>query len=61
LQNVSERFGVLYPLQSLRKESKHIPDIPLLIDGNTEETIQIIQTFAKTISKKFLMRVMKKD
>jgi predicted short-subunit dehydrogenase-like oxidoreductase (DUF2520 family) len=52
LQNVSERFGVLYPLQSLRKESKHIPDIPLLIDGNTEETIQIIQTFAKTISKK---------
>jgi predicted short-subunit dehydrogenase-like oxidoreductase (DUF2520 family) len=52
LQNVSERFGVLYPLQSLRKESTHIPEIPLLIDGNTEETIQSIQTFAETNSKK---------
>lgn len=52
LQNIFERSGVLYPLQSLRKESTHIPEIPLLIDGNTEETIEIIQTFAKTLSKK---------
>jgi predicted short-subunit dehydrogenase-like oxidoreductase (DUF2520 family) len=52
LQNISEHFGVLYPLQSLRKESEHIPEIPLLIDGNTQETIQMIETFAETISKK---------
>lgn len=52
LQNVSERYGVLYPVQSLRKESAHIPEIPLLIDGNTEETTQAIRTFAETISKK---------
>jgi predicted short-subunit dehydrogenase-like oxidoreductase (DUF2520 family) len=52
LQNVSEHYGVLYPLQSLRKESEHIPAIPLVIDGNTQETIQAIQTFAKSISKK---------
>jgi predicted short-subunit dehydrogenase-like oxidoreductase (DUF2520 family) len=52
LQNVSELYGVLYPLQSLRKESEHIPEIPLLIDGNTQETIRIIQTFAETISEK---------
>jgi len=52
LQNVSRRFGILYPLQSLRKESERIPEIPLLIDGNSEEVIQRIQKFAKTISKK---------
>src|SRR5690242_15508618 len=52
LQNVSRHFGVLYPLQSLRKESTHIPEIPLLIDGNSQNTIESIQTFAKTISKK---------
>jgi predicted short-subunit dehydrogenase-like oxidoreductase (DUF2520 family) len=52
LQNVSKHFGVLYPLQSLRKESEHTPEMPLLIDGNSEATIQIIQTFAETISKK---------
>ena len=52
LQNVSERFGVLYPLQSLRKELTHTPEIPLLIDGNTEETIFDIQTFAASLSKR---------
>ena len=61
LQNVSERFGVLYPLQSLRKESQHIPEIPLLIDGIHQETIQHIQTFAETLSKKVSMQVMKND
>jgi predicted short-subunit dehydrogenase-like oxidoreductase (DUF2520 family) len=50
LRNASRRFGVLYPLQSLRKESVHVPAIPLLIDGNTKETIQAIQTFAKSLS-----------
>jgi predicted short-subunit dehydrogenase-like oxidoreductase (DUF2520 family) len=50
LQNVSVNYGVLYPLQSLRKEMQYATDIPLLIDGNTEETITLIEDFAKTIS-----------
>src|SRR5450432_1166703 len=33
LQGVSEHCGVLYPLQSLRKEIRSIPEIPLLVDG----------------------------
>lgn len=36
LKNVSSNYGVLYPLQSVRKELRTSPDIPLLIDANTE-------------------------
>lgn len=50
LKNVSVNYGVLYPLQSLRKEMEYENNIPLLIDGNTEETLTLIEDFAKTIS-----------
>ena len=50
LKNVSVNYGVLYPLQSLRKEMQYANDIPMLVDGNTEETITLIEDFAKTLS-----------
>jgi len=50
LKDVSVNYGVLYPLQSLRKEMDYPHDIPFLVDGNTEETITFIEDFAKTIS-----------
>jgi predicted short-subunit dehydrogenase-like oxidoreductase (DUF2520 family) len=50
LQDVSKNFGVLYPLQTLRKEIKTDLEIPILIDGNTEDTLAVIEDFAKTIS-----------
>jgi predicted short-subunit dehydrogenase-like oxidoreductase (DUF2520 family) len=50
LKNSSSRYGILYPLQSLHKENKDLPDIPFLIDGNTNEVINIIRSFAHTIS-----------
>jgi predicted short-subunit dehydrogenase-like oxidoreductase (DUF2520 family) len=50
LKDISVNYGVLYPLQSLRKERDYSNDIPFLIDGNTEETITLIEDFAKTIS-----------
>lgn len=50
LQSLSVNYGVLYPVQSLRKEMQYGHDIPLLIDGNTEETTTLIEDFAKTIS-----------
>jgi len=52
LQNSSDNFGVLYPLQSLRKELSYIPDIPFLIDGNSSEIIRTIETFVNSFSKK---------
>lgn len=51
LAKASGRHGVLYPLQSLRKENYHLyQDIPILVDGNTDETIAEIEQFALSIS-----------
>lgn len=51
LSTVSENYGVIYPLQSLRKENLELhQDIPLLIDGNSDEVIAVIETFANSLS-----------
>jgi len=50
LKNNSQQYGVLYPLQSLRKENHDLPEIPFLIDGNTSEVIHVIRSFALTLS-----------
>lgn len=50
LKDVSSKYGILYPFQSLRKEMETIPEIPILVDGNTEETIQMVEAFANTLS-----------
>ncbi len=50
LKGVSIKHGVLYPLQTLRKEIKTPAEIPLLIDGNTKEVVEEVTVFAKTIS-----------
>ena len=52
LQTASHNYGVLYPLQSLRKEAVHVPAIPLLVDGSNNKVIKTIQAFAETISNK---------
>jgi predicted short-subunit dehydrogenase-like oxidoreductase (DUF2520 family) len=46
----SSNFGVLYPLQSLRKEMEKIPVIPFLIEANNDFTLKIIKTFAHSLS-----------
>jgi predicted short-subunit dehydrogenase-like oxidoreductase (DUF2520 family) len=50
LKDISDRYGVIYPLQSLRKEMDVIPTIPFLVDGNNEEATEQIEAFAKTLS-----------
>ena len=50
LADISEKFGVLYPLQSLRKEAKHQPIIPLLIDGSDNAVKKEIKLLAESIS-----------
>lgn len=50
LQNSSPNYGVLYPLQSLRKEMAMLPDIPFLIDGNSSEVTEILLELAETLS-----------
>ena len=55
LRQVSRNYGVLYPLQTLRKEQPYIPDIPFLVDGNTADDVALIQDFAATLSDKVMV------
>jgi predicted short-subunit dehydrogenase-like oxidoreductase (DUF2520 family) len=50
LKNSSPNYGVLYPLQSLRKEMKELPAVPFLVDGNSEEVNVFLYDFAKQLS-----------
>ena len=51
LKNISNNYGVIYPLQSLRKHHFNLQqDIPLLIDANTDFSREILLKLAKTIS-----------
>lgn len=50
LKDVSEHYGVLYPLQSLRKEISTIAEIPLFVDGNDEYTRSRLQNLAASVS-----------
>jgi predicted short-subunit dehydrogenase-like oxidoreductase (DUF2520 family) len=54
LAHASKNYGVLYPLQSLRKEVSAIPEIPFLVDGNTNDDRTLIMDFATTLSKHVL-------
>ncbi|ANI89283.1 hypothetical protein A9P82_08260 [Arachidicoccus ginsenosidimutans] len=51
-KNRFKNFGVLYPLQSLRKENKELPEIPFFVDANNETAKIALYNFAKTISEK---------
>ena len=52
LRKVSRNYGVLYPLQTFRKEQREVPEIPFLVDGNTADDCALIQDFAGTLSQK---------
>lgn len=50
LGKASKNYGILYPLQTLRKETNYLPLIPFLIDANNEETKKLIYDLASSIS-----------
>lgn len=47
-------YGVLYPLQSLRKEMETLPPITMLVDGNNQESKNRIKEFANSIAEKVI-------
>jgi len=51
LKNVSQHYGVFYPLQSLRKDMKDLPDIPVFFDGSDDKTKKILEKLAHSIAK----------
>ncbi|MFT4203744.1 MAG: DUF2520 domain-containing protein [Chitinophagaceae bacterium] len=50
LEKVSSRYGVLYPLQSLRKENSSVKEMPLFLDANIPETLSTLELLANKIS-----------
>ena len=49
LKNVTTHYGVFYPLQSLRKEMKSLPDTPIFYDGSDELTKRKLESLAKSM------------
>lgn len=50
LSRVSEHYGVFYPLQSLNKERKVLPDIPVFFEGNDERAKSVLESLAHSIA-----------
>jgi predicted short-subunit dehydrogenase-like oxidoreductase (DUF2520 family) len=50
LKGNSEHYGVLYPLQSLKKDSSYLPDIPVIIDASDKQTLAVLDVLAHSIS-----------
>ena len=50
LKEGAEHFGVFYPLQSLKKEIGHLPEIPIIIDASDKTTLNMLDVLAHTIS-----------
>jgi predicted short-subunit dehydrogenase-like oxidoreductase (DUF2520 family) len=50
----SNRFGVLYPLQSLRKEIETIPVLSVLVDGNQQKSKEVVKYFASTVAERVI-------
>jgi len=51
LKEVTDHYGVFYPLQSLRKEMQELPDIPVFFDGNDEPARRKLEALAHSISQ----------
>ena len=50
IKNVSNHYGVFYPLQSLRKEMPSLPDVPVFFEGNDDLSKNVLETLAHSIS-----------
>jgi hypothetical protein len=50
VKNPGDLYGVLWPLQSLRKEIENIPPLTLLADANKPEALEPLLKFAHTIA-----------
>ena len=50
LKNVSNHYGVFYPLQTLRQEISTLPDAPIFFDGNDETARKILESLALSVA-----------
>ena len=55
LEGKTEHYGVFYPLQSLKKEIGHLPEIPIIIDASDKKTLHLLDVLAHTISDRVVV------
>lgn len=51
LKNGAAHYGVFYPLQSLKKESGALPEIPVIIDASDPETLALLEAVGHSIAE----------
>src|SRR5439155_246108 len=51
LKAVTKHYGVFYPLQSLRKDMKDLPDIPVFWQGNDDKAKNTLEALAHSIAE----------
>ena len=54
LKEGAEHYGVLYPLQSLKKDLGYIPEIPMVIDASDRPTLNMLDVLAHSISDRVI-------
>jgi predicted short-subunit dehydrogenase-like oxidoreductase (DUF2520 family) len=54
LEKVSENYGVLYPIQTLRKEMNSEIEIPFMIDGNNLYTKNVTERILNRLQQSFV-------
>src|SRR5215203_3276104 len=55
LQSATAHYGVFYPLQSLKKETGYLPEIPIIIDAGDSATLRELDELAHTITDRVII------
>ncbi len=50
-KNSAQHYGVMYPLQTLKKGTDRLPSVPIIIDASDERTLEQIAAVAGSISE----------
>lgn len=55
ISRISTHTGVLYPLQSIRKELKTYPPIPIMLEASNDEVQRRLQSLAQSIASEIAL------
>ncbi|MFB6454408.1 Rossmann-like and DUF2520 domain-containing protein [Chitinophaga sp. Hz27] len=50
ISRISSNIGVIYPLQSIRKEVKNYPPIPIMLEASNDDVLKRLQALAQSIA-----------
>jgi predicted short-subunit dehydrogenase-like oxidoreductase (DUF2520 family) len=50
LKDMTRHYGIFYPLQSLRKDSQTIPEVPIFFEGSDDKSKKTLEVLAQSIA-----------